>query len=46
MATVENGSVVRLQRVDGSYVRVAFDLLSSDDQRYVLGHAIALASAW
>ncbi len=45
MTTLDDGSVVRLQRVDGSYVRVAFDLLNSDDQRYVLGQTITLASA-
>jgi len=37
--------VVRLQRIDGSLVRVSLDQLSPADQRYVLGEAMAVAAA-
>jgi len=43
VATLDQGTVVRLLRADGRYVRVAFQRLSQEDQSYVLGQAVALA---
>jgi hypothetical protein len=45
VAILENDTV-RLLRADGRYVRVAFDKLSSNDQRYLRQRFPTLAMSW
>jgi sRNA-binding protein len=41
-----NDGVARLQKANGSYVRVAVDRLSVADQRYVSSQSEAVAASW
>ena len=45
LVSVDRG-VVRLQRADGRFVRVAFDKLCPTDQQFVERHLAAVAAAW
>jgi hypothetical protein len=46
LVAVLGAETVRLIRPDGRYVRVAFDRLSTIDQRYVRTRVPAVAMSW
>jgi hypothetical protein len=46
LVAVLDGDVVRLEKADGGYVRVAFDRLSTLDQRVVRDRHQAVAMSW